>query len=408
MNSEDGKEVFRHDTTDLVSPRGYRMDAQGFMHVRATLTTVGVYKYRGKDGLIRREYRSAKEVQSTRFLNSLKRLVVINEHLPEKAPITIKNVREHQVGQVGDTITKDGLKVDADLTITDINTANAIHTGEKRGVSVGYRVKTRYNPGVWASPDGPVPYDYEQYDHLANHLAITSAPRGGLGRDGTSLHLDSLESERIEQETHSMNTVTLTIDSLALTLPSEAAPIIKSALDKRDSLIAEKEGAITKSIAQVAKLEGELETLKTANEKLTTDSEKTVSIGVLIKSRLDLLQKATGLLDEEALSKIDSAADDYDCQLMNAVLLANGVDLKAAEELYTDSDHMAVWRRTRFDTIVEAKEDNAHKDLGLSVLGSSLGRVDSRKGDADYRKDVRSRLKIAQNKRDGTHVEKSA
>lgn len=398
-------DVFRHDTLEI-EKRQYRLDSQGFMHVGATLTTVGVYKYPDGRGGFRREYRPASEVQSPRFLNSLKGAVVTNEHLPNKAPVTIRNVKRYQVGQLGDDITVKGLKVDGNLTLTDMQTVTDVHSGAKRGVSIGYRCKTTYNPGVWDSPSGPVPYDYVQSGHMANHICITGAPRGGLGRDGTSLHLDSLESELVETEERTiMNTVSITIDGLALPLPSEAAPIIQTALNKRDSLLGEKDKTLATQVTKIAELEAEKKELVTANEKLTVDSEKQVNVGILVKSRLELLQKATGLLEDGALDAIDSEADDYESLVMDAVLEANDVDLDNAAKLYTDSTLLDVYKRATFDQIVKRKGDDAHSELSTSVVTTSLNRGDSRKGEPAHRKDIRARLKIAQNKRDGTHVE---
>lgn len=409
LDKTDDEEVYRHDTLEI-SERKWRLDSQGFMHIGATLTTVGVYKYRDRNGNFKREFRPASEVQSERFINSLKGCVVTNEHLPNKAPVTIRNVKQYQVGQLGDNISKNGLKVDGGLTLTDVRTVNDVYSGAKRGVSIGYRCKTRYDPGVWNGPNGPVPYDYVQHGHLANHVAITCAPRGGLGSEGTSLHLDSLLSEQLEEtekEIEAMNTVSLTIDGLALPLPSEAAPIVKTALDKRDSELEDNQTKLKEFGEKIGTLEGELETLTKERDQLKTDSEEKVNVGELVASRLELLKTAGQLLEEEKLNKIDSNAEDYEVQLIDAVLEENGIDLEAAEKLYTDSEVLTVYKKARYDAIVAAAGDEAHNELSNSVVSSTLSRIDGKgkKKEPAYRADVRRRLKIAQNKRDGTHIE---
>lgn len=404
----DGEDCFRHDTLEL-SERTWRLDSQGFMHVGATLTTVGVYKYRDNNtGIIRREYRPASEVQSPRFLNSLKRCVVTNEHLPNKQPVTLRNVKTYQVGHVGDDITKDGLKVNGNLTLTDLRTVNDVYTGAKRGISIGYRCKTRYNPGVWDSPNGPIPYDYVQHGHLANHAAITGTPRGGLGNDGTSLHLDSLETELITEvkETTEMQTASITLNGMALSLPIEAAPIVKAELDRLDSELENKDTQLETLTTKVSELETDVEKLTKERDELKTDSEDAPNLNVLVKDRLEFLKSANVLVKEETLSKIDSAAEDYEMQVIDAALKEAGIDLEDKAKLHTDSKLFEVYKRSRFDGLIEGKQDDAHNELSAGVITTQvLSRTDSRKNDPDYRKNIRARLQIAQQKRDGTFVE---
>ncbi len=408
LEKTDGELVNRHDTLEI-GERKWRVDSQGFMHVGATLTTVGVYKYRDRNGNIRREYRPAAEVQSERFMNSLKRAVVTNEHLPNKAPVTIRNVKQYQVGQVGDTITKNGLKVDGHLTLTEHRTVQDVFSGAKRGVSVGYRCKTRYDPGVWNSPNGPIPYDYIQHGHLANHVCVTSVPRGGLGNDGTALHLDSLVSEQVETERKikAMDTTTITVDKMGVTLPTEVAPIIQTALNKRDSELEEKQKSLTDMGEKIGTLETELEKLTKERDELKVDSDNAPNVGALVNSRLELLKTAGQLLDEESLNKIDSAADDYESQLIDAVLEKNGIDLKETAELYTDSEVLVVYKKARYDGIVAAAADNAHEEMGVAVVTHIDSKGTRRGKEPEYRKEIRERLKVAQKRRDanGTYKE---
>jgi hypothetical protein len=222
---------------------------------------------------------------------------------------------------------------------------------------------------------------------------------------GTKLHLDSFEAEQILEDSI-MENVTMIVDGVSITVPAQAGAYIKTALDRRDSIISEKDSSLKELGGKVGTLEGEVKTLKETNDKLTTDSKDKPNIGALVAARMKLNESIKTLLPEDKLSAIDSNDADYETKVIDAALVANGVDISEGEKLYTDSTVLEAWKHGHFQQLVKAKATEAHNSLSGHIVGAGGDKkLTNDTKEFAYRKDVRERLKIAQAKRDGTYRE---
>lgn len=97
-------------------------------------------------------------------------------------------------------------------------------------------------------------------------------------------------------------------------------------------------------------LTGERDELKARAEKAEkVDHSEAIRTG--IKARLDVVEKASKVLDEEAQKKFDSMSDD---EIRNAVIAAQYPELDLSKQ---SADYL----RARFDAIVEGAKDGDGK-----------------------------------------------
>lgn len=165
--------AFRYDTVKLGPPR--RLD-DGRLIVDATLTRTGVFVYRNPDGSERREYRAPDVVFKKDSLESLKLAPVTNGHPP--VMVNAENAKTYTIGQVGESVRRDGNHVVATIVVNDAATIAEMERG-KQETSCGYGCDLDETPGV--SPDGER-YDARQMNVTYNHLAIVEAGRAGSAR----------------------------------------------------------------------------------------------------------------------------------------------------------------------------------------------------------------------------------
>ncbi len=356
----DAKTVMRFDRGKI---REARMDAQGFLRAPATVTRAGVFTYMMPSGRVRRELRPPDEVFSERNLESIRGTIVTNEHPVNGTPVTAENVKEFQVGHAdSDVVAEEGM-LRVGLVITDAETIRDIRSGKKQEVSCGYRCTIDHTSGVWQGPNGPEPYDVIQRGHVNNHIAVTRKGRGG---PEVRLHLDSEDGVEIQTtQENTMSTVKLEVDGVGVDLDAAAAVIIKPALEKRDSRVTELEADIKAAKAEQDTLQAKYDQaqtdLKDAKDKL--DKTDSVDVNAAVKARLAVLDKASKVLDKDALSKLDDASD---LDIVKACVTSKGVEIEGKSDDYV---------LARFDAIVESMETepkkDSHKQLGAALVGGA-------------------------------------
>lgn len=142
--------------------------------------------YRDGAGRVRRELRPPDEVFDPASLKSLALVPVTNDHPPEL--LDSANLKRYQVGNVGDSVAREGLLVRAPVVVQDASAVAAVLSG-KQQLSCGYEADLDETPGVY---DG-VPYDAIQRRIRYDHLALVY-----LGRAGPSckLKFDAAEEVR--------------------------------------------------------------------------------------------------------------------------------------------------------------------------------------------------------------------
>lgn len=157
----------------------YRIDEEtGFMYVDAFLTRSGVFNYFDDDGNLIREYRPPEEVFSKESLDSLKLKPITDQH--PKEMVSVDNIKELQVGMIGNDIKKEGLHVKGEIVLTDKDTIETVINRKKYGLttelSCGYSCELEKKDGIHISEGD---YQYIQHNIKYNHCSIVDSGRAG-------------------------------------------------------------------------------------------------------------------------------------------------------------------------------------------------------------------------------------
>jgi hypothetical protein len=168
------KRELRYDRVPLLRP-SVRMD-NGRMFVQGFVAKPGVLVYKNADGREFRELIPADELHDPRSLETLAQAPVTLEH--PRVDVDSSNVDQLAVGNVGDEVQvlKDNGFVRVSMVLRRDDVINAVRTRDKTELSPGYTVLIDPTPGV-----DPVfgRYDAIQRGRRYNHLAVTTAARGG-------------------------------------------------------------------------------------------------------------------------------------------------------------------------------------------------------------------------------------
>ena len=163
---------------NLPNGKKFEITREGFLKTRAKVTRIGIFDYfEGEDKF--RRLRQAKEVFDKQSMDSLSLKPITNLH-PEKAFVDSENIKQFQVGSVGEIIEQDGKHVICTVLITDKGMVQEIQDrfegGESIEVSCGYYTHVKDAAGV--HPEFGT-YDQVQTQIRYNHLAIVDAGRAG-------------------------------------------------------------------------------------------------------------------------------------------------------------------------------------------------------------------------------------
>lgn len=343
--------VSRFDKGEIKEPK---VDDAGFLHLDATVTRVGVFKYLMADGSIRREFRPDSEVFSDKNIESIKRSVVTNEHPPNRQRVTVKNAKQLQVGYADSDARIDGNFLRIGLVVTDEQTIQEVKSGTKVEVSCGYDCYIDPTPGVWTGPKGPEEYDVIQRGHTNNHIAITKQGRAG---PEVRLHTDS--AIQVDED---INMTKFEIDGVSLEMESGTAALVQNIVKKRNDSIQDLNQKVDQLQAQVDQLiEGKKKIEEQKVEEVKNDSAEVFRQKV--QERVALLRQVERILPVEELEKADSLSDTEIkklCLLKKTSLTPE--ELNSKSEAYVDA---------RFDSMLESSSKDTTKNLAASLLAAT-------------------------------------
>ena len=154
-----------------------RIDHMGNLIVTGALTRTGVFTYHHIDGTVTRELRHEDDVYHPESVASFVQVPVTDEH-PSEGRITPDNVGRYMVGNVGDTIKRDGRLMKADIFVRDAGTIAKVKGEDgkpKRELSCGYTADVVEDAGEYNGEK----YDHRQTNIRGNHVAIVRAGRAG-------------------------------------------------------------------------------------------------------------------------------------------------------------------------------------------------------------------------------------
>lgn len=286
--------AFRYDTVKLGPPR--RLD-DGRLIVEATLTRTGIFVYRNPDGSERREYRDEATI-SPKALESLKLAPVTNDHPP--VMVTAENADKYVVGQVGESVRRDGDHVVATIVI---NHADAIRDMErgKRDTSCGYACELDETPGV--TPAGER-YDARQTQVEYNHLAIVGAGRAGSSR----ARMDSLEEVRAESNTQTPPESSGVVDPNRADSAPSKEPIVEE-LKKALAEVAEQTKRANDEKVRADAATEKTKTLELELAKVESEKAAETKRADAEKTRADEATKARKDADDAFNAKVQERAD---------------------------------------------------------------------------------------------------
>lgn len=160
---------------------------EGYLLCEGTVAAAGVLEYLRHDGSTRRELVLPETLNNIETLGSLAFKPLTDEHPDE--PVTAENVDQLGVGKVMDVAYEPaGGFIRVKMMVDRADTVRKVEADDgSRGLSPGYNVEIDETPGVHPRFGR---YDAIQTRRTNNHVAITKAPRAGMG--AASFRVDSI------------------------------------------------------------------------------------------------------------------------------------------------------------------------------------------------------------------------
>lgn len=362
---------------------------EGYLTGRARVTNIGVFPYVNNDGTVRRELRLPEEVFSFESFNSLKSKPVTNNHPDTK--INVDNIKEYQVGFIGDEIRTDPYFLSAPITITDKATINEIEQRGKKGLSCGYMVSLDETPGVFLG----MPYDAIQRNIKYNHVAVVDKGRAGdlavLKLDNCNIAYrlvgDSQNNLNKEGFMPELNLKEIKIDGVNYQAEAE---VVKTYHQEKTRADQEKDRA-DKLQEGLSKTEAERDNLKAKVDLL----EKELKENKLDESKIQkAVEKKLNLLTAAYELGIEIKVDAAEIDIQKTIIMRAFPDAKldGKDQLYIDG---------RFDGALELlkKQKSNENSIPFSSLplntDGEVYNVDANKARMEMIKRMQNRHKMA-------------
>lgn len=332
---------------------------EGYLRGRAVICSTGVYDYQRGDGTLIRELRLPEEVFAPAFLDSL-RMKPITLYHPD-VMVTAENIKEFQIGTIGNSIDSDGYHVSVDMIIHDADAIKEIEAGT-RELSVGYTcdLEAADTPDARWCGQG---YDYIQRNILANHLSVVPKARAG---DAARIRLDSADAILIQDRTGGEkmpDLKTIKLDGVEYQAESKVLEALHVAQTKADGLATE----LADTNTAKTKIEAERDTLKDRVDALDAKVKELESKKLDEAVVAAAVARRVRILDAARVAEVEVKDGMSELDIQKAVIVkvfpkAN-LDDKSAE--YIDA---------RFDGAIEAlaadAEEKANADNRAAAGGA--------------------------------------
>jgi hypothetical protein len=307
---------------DASAPTNTTRTDDGRLHCKGLFCRSGILEYQQADGGVIRELRRPETNRSIKTLDSFKFLPLVIEH-PAEGLLDSTSYKNHAVGMSdSNPIFEPGSGgISGEVSLFDSLAISLAESGEKSQLSAGYICDVIETPGVWNGQ----PYDREQINVVANHLALTA--KGRAGKD-VSLRFDSVSEEigrAFRSDSLSFKNATmakLTCDSVEYEVPEVFASLASRKFDELNKAIAKNDS------------------LEQSNSSLA--------------SRLDSLEQSLKQLEEENLEVL-GRADAYEEIIGNA-------DIVCEKYGYVRNDSGQYIRTDKKNMMPESEEDEYDED----------------------------------------------
>jgi hypothetical protein len=356
-------------------------DADGFLRDSPIVARTGIYIYQQPDGTIIREYRPPEEVFDTDSEASFVGKPIVVGH-PASGIVNSDTAQDLAIG----TILSSGYQKDETNIACDIVIHNPSAIGEKRGLSLGYRVDIEEAPGI--TPDGQQ-YDVIQRNIRINHLAVVDRGRAGakarLNLDGDEIiegvgtkmkiKIDSVDFEVDEKIANYVNSLQNKEENARVKLDT-ANTELKSVKEQNTALKADADDKKAKLDAMTAERDG----LKAKVDAADAEKEKAVKEAVeAVKA--DMQERAE--LEETAkIAKVEKTDG-----LTNAELKAGIVKAAFGEKFKLDGASDAY-----LDGAYSAAKEMLRNDNAKNQAAKAKGGAEKQETKNDSANDARSRM----------------
>lgn len=356
-------------------------DADGFLRDSPIVARTGIYIYQQPDGTIIREYRPPEEVFDTDSEASFVGKPIVVGH-PASGIVNSDTAQDLAIG----TILSSGYQKDETNIACDIVIHNPSAIGEKRGLSLGYRVDIEEAPGI--TPDGQQ-YDVIQRNIRINHLAVVDRARAGakarLNLDGDEIiegvetkmkiKIDSVDFEVDEKIANYVNSLQNKEENARVKLDT-ANTELKSVKEQNTALKADADDKKAKLDAMTAERDG----LKAKVDAADAEKEKAVKEAVeAVKA--DMQERAE--LEETAkIAKVEKNDG-----LTNAELKAGIVKAAFGEKFKLDGASDAY-----LDGAYSAAKEMLRNDNAKNQAAKAKGGAEKQETKNDSANDARSRM----------------
>lgn len=326
-------------------------DADGFLRDSPIVARTGIYIYQQPDGTIRREYRPPEEVFDADSEASFVGKPIVVGH-PASGIVNSDTVKDLAIG----TILSGGYQKDETNIACDIVIHNPSAIGEKRGLSLGYRVDVEETPGT--TPDGQQ-YDAIQRNIRINHLAVVDRARAGAK---ARLNLDG--DEIIEGVETKMK---IKIDSVDFEVDEKIANYVNSLQSKEENARVKLDTANTelKTVKeQNTALKADADTLKAKADAMTAerdalkakvdaaDAEKEKAVKEAVEAVKADMQERAELEETAKIAKVEKTDGLTNAELKEGIVKAafgESFKLDGASDAYLDGAYSAAKEMLRND-----------------------------------------------------------
>lgn len=326
-------------------------DADGFLRDSPIVARTGIYIYQQPDGTIRREYRPPEEVFDTDSEASFVGKPIVVGH-PASGIVNSDTAKDLAIG----TILSSGYQKDETNIACDIVIHNPSAIGEKRGLSLGYRVDVEETPGT--TPDGQQ-YDAIQRNIRINHLAVVDRARAGAK---ARLNLDG--DEIIEGVETKMK---IKIDSVDFEVDEKIANYVNSLQSKEENARVKLDTANTelKTVKeQNTALKADADTLKAKADAMTAerdalkakvdaaDAEKEKAVKEAVEAVKADMQERAELEETAKIAKVEKTDGLTNAELKEGIVKAafgESFKLNGASDAYLDGAYSAAKEMLRND-----------------------------------------------------------
>jgi hypothetical protein len=346
------------DTAISLSGKATVME-NGWLRAPANLTKIGVFEYKTKTGS-RHELRLPEEVFHSDTMKSFAMLPITDGH--PGAPLTAANTKQHQIGNVGENIEKNGSFVTANVMVTDEKAIKQILAGEKVQLSCGYYADVEETPGEYNG----MHYDSIQRNIRGNHVALCYEGRAGPdvrirldANENCVVQIDHTDDKSSDQGSKPLM-ARFTIDDTEFELDAAVCAALVREKDKRSLRKDELKAARKALKTELETAQGELTKAQARADSAEADLKKAQAstgenFAKAVKARVEL---------ESVANKFEIKCDALDDQAIKVAVVekVRGEKLTRTDSAYVDAS---------FDLALTSA--SAVKGSGYQLRADSMG-----------------------------------